>query len=303
MELRHLHLIRMLHEHQTLTKAGELLFLTQSALSHQLKEVEGFFGATLFSRIGKKMVITQAGLRVLDVAEKILTDLDNCKHEMQNLTEGKSGKIKLTTACYTSYHWLSGFLKKYNMQYPSIEIDIIPEATRNPIDYLESGKLDIAILDYEPTNTSLKVTRIFEDELLLITSPEHRLAKKKVVNPEDLVDEVYIMYALNEYESQTYTRLFTDNNIRPGKLKKMQLTEGIIELVKANLGVSVLAKWALEPYIRRGELAGMRITRSGYKRNWYVATMKDKMQPKFVEDFSFYIREFFPAKLEALSHR
>ena len=80
----------------------------------------------------------------------------------------------------------------------------------------------------------------------------------------------------------------------------MQLTEGIIELVKAGLGVAVLARWAVQPYLHRGELAGMKITRSGYKRNWYVATLKDKMQPKFVEDFSLYIREFFPSKLEEI---
>jgi LysR family transcriptional regulator, regulator for metE and metH len=246
------------------------------------------------------MVITQAGQRVLEVAEKVITDLENCKHDMQNLSDGKRGKIKLSTACYTSYHWLSVFLKKYTIQYPCIELDIIPEATYKPVEFLEAGKLDIAILDYAPDNTSLKVSKIFEDELLLITSPDHRLAQKKVVQPQDLTDEVYIMYSLNENESQTYTRLFTENNLRPRQVKKMQLTEGIIELVKANLGVSVLAKWALDPYIKRGELAGMRITRAGYKRNWYVATLKDKMQPKFVEDFSQYIREFFPSKLETV---
>jgi LysR family transcriptional regulator, regulator for metE and metH len=300
MELRHLNLIKVLHEHQTLTKAGEVLFLTQSALSHQLKEVESFFAATLFSRIGKKMIITQAGLRVLEVAERVITELENCKHDMQNLSDGKSGKIKLTTACYTSYHWLSFFLKKYNMQYPGIELDIIPEATRCPVEYLEAGKLDIAILDYQPENSSLKVTKIFEDELLLITSPDHRLAGKKIIQPTDLVDEIYIMYSLKETESQTYNRLFTENNITPKRVKKMQLTEGIIELVKANLGVSVLAKWALEPYLKRGELVGIRIGRTGYKRNWYVATLKDKMQPKFVEDFSEHIRQFFPSKLEAV---
>ena len=76
-----------------LTKAGEVLYLTQSALSHQLKEVETFFGATLFSRIGKRMVITQAGQRVLEVAEKVMTDLENCKHDMQNLSEGKRGDV------------------------------------------------------------------------------------------------------------------------------------------------------------------------------------------------------------------
>jgi LysR family transcriptional regulator for metE and metH len=81
----------------------------------------------------------------------------------------------------------------------------------------------------------------------------------------------------------------------------MQLTEGIIELVKAGMGVSVLARWAVEPYLQRGELAGMKLTRSGYKRTWYVATLKDKMQPKFVEDFAVFISEFFPARLEAIS--
>jgi LysR family transcriptional regulator for metE and metH len=300
MELRHLSLIKVLNEQQTLTRAGEVLFLTQSALSHQLKEIESFFGATLFSRVGKKMIITQAGLRVLEVAEKVLSEVQNCRHDMQNMSEGKKGRIKLATACYTSYHWLSPFLKKYGMLYPSVEIDIVPEATRNPIDYLENGKLDVAILDFLPVHPSLRMSRIFEDELLLITSPEHELAKKKIVQPGDLIDEVYIMYALKEEESNTFSKLFTENNIRPRQVKKMQLTEGIIELVKANLGVAVLAKWAVSPYLQRGELAGMKITRGGYRRNWYIAMRKDKMQPKFVEDFQIYLKEFFPSRLEAI---
>jgi LysR family transcriptional regulator for metE and metH len=111
------------------------------------------------------------------------------------------------------------------------------------------------------------------------------------------------MYVLTEKESQTYTKLFIENNIKPRQVKKMQLTEGIIELVKANLGVSVLAKWAVQPYLQRGELAALRITRGGYKRKWYVATLKDKMQPKFVEDFSACIRDFFPSRLDALVTR
>jgi LysR family transcriptional regulator for metE and metH len=303
MEIRHFRLIRVLADCQTLTKAGELLFLTQPALSHQLKEVESFFGATLFNRVGKKMIITQAGARALLAAEKILLEFENSKSDIQNIISGKSGKLKISTACYTSYHWLSLFLDEYSGKYPGIEIDVITEATHKPIEFLMQGKLDILIINQEINDPAIEAHKIFDDEMLAVVHPGHPLARKKIVMPEDLVHYPYLMYTSTDNNSRTYNEVFTANNLHPKQVKRIQLTEAIIELTKAGLGVSILAKWAIKPSLDNKELVGLRITRSGYRRTWYVAMMKDKMKAKYVVDFREGIKQFFPSTLDVIKSK
>ena len=144
-EIRHLRLVTAVAQAGSLTKAGEKLHLTQSALSHQLKEVESELNTPLFYRLNKKMVLTPAGKIVLHSAGAILTDLERTKREVQRLISGEAGLLRISTECYTCYHWLPNLLRAYNAEFPNVEVQIVAEATRKPIAALYAGKLDVAI--------------------------------------------------------------------------------------------------------------------------------------------------------------
>jgi LysR family transcriptional regulator for metE and metH len=110
MEIRHLKLIRSVAEDKNLTKAADKLFLSQSALSHQLKEIESRYKTQVFIRNNKQMLLTPVGERLLLAANKILDELEMADADIFSITNEDTGLIRLSTQCYTCYHWLSSFL-------------------------------------------------------------------------------------------------------------------------------------------------------------------------------------------------
>src|SRR5688572_20968396 len=106
LEIRHLVLVRAVAAAGTLTRAGVSLHLTQSALSHQLQDIEGRLGTALFLRVGKRMVLTAAGEHILASAEGVLSALERTEEAIRQLAGSRSGVLRLTTECYTCYHWL-----------------------------------------------------------------------------------------------------------------------------------------------------------------------------------------------------
>src|SRR5438093_8523375 len=112
LEVRHLRLVSAVAELGSLTRAGDRLHLTQSALSHQLRDIESRLGTPLFLRVGKRMVLTPAGERLLRSAESVLTTIERTEDAIRNLAGAERGVLRLTTECYTCYHWLPALLKR-----------------------------------------------------------------------------------------------------------------------------------------------------------------------------------------------
>src|SRR5207344_2382451 len=125
LEVRHLHLVKAIAEEGGVTKAGRRLHLTQSALSHQLRDAEDRLGTRLFDRIGKRMVLTGAGERLLRSARAVL-------EEMQRAAEKPRGVLRLTTQCNTVYHWLPSRLRLYQRSFPGVELQVVAGVTDDP---------------------------------------------------------------------------------------------------------------------------------------------------------------------------
>ncbi|MFO7445494.1 MAG: LysR family transcriptional regulator [Ignavibacteriaceae bacterium] len=285
MEIRHLKLVEAVASEGSLTSAAKNLFVTQSALSHQLKEIEDKFGTPLFRRINKKMVLTRAGERVLKSARIVLDELEKTEREIKTYLSGESGLIRLSTECYTCYHWLPPLLKTFNKQYPNVEIKIISEATRYPDRHLLSGRLDLAIDSTVKKNTSLKYRRLFDDELVAVMPKDHPLAARKFLVAKDFAAENYITYTDTIEESTVFEKVLIPASIKPLRTTKILITEAIIEMVKAELGITTLARWAAAPYLKSGELVSVPLTGKGLKRTWYAVTIKENNPPSYLNYF------------------
>jgi LysR family transcriptional regulator for metE and metH len=283
MELRHLKMIKEVAKHGSLTLAADHLFLSQSALSHQLKDIEDYFKTQIFIRQKKKMLLTDTGKIILAASEKIIEEIEGTKGKIKLLTEKDAGEVRISTECYTSYHWLSGFLMDFKQSYPKVEVIIIPEATYNSESLLLENKIDVAIIANN-LNQKFDYTPLFTDEFIAVVSNDHPWTSLNWVSAEAFANETYIMYNLPKEKSSIYGLLFKEKE--PKKLYKIMLTEAIVQMVKANLGVTALPNWVVRPYIESGQLTAIPITRKGVKRIWYAATLKSKQQPKFINDFS-----------------
>ncbi len=281
-DLRHLRLVVAVSESGGQTRAAHKLNLTQSALSHQLRDLESRVGAPLFIRASRRMVLTAVGERILASARRVLHEVETLERDLiTEATAGGAGVVRLATECYTCYHWLPGVVTAFRQEWPRVDVRIVAEATANPVRALLDGALDLAIVAGDVDERRLGCTSLFEDEQVVVVAPSHPLASQEFVDPEDLREEHLILYTTHSSENSVLREVLRPAGVEPQNLTRVQLTEAIVELVKAGLGVSVLARWAIAPQLRDRSLVGIPLTTRGFHRRWWAVTRPHETTPAY----------------------
>ena len=285
LEVRHLKLVETVAREGGLTRAANRLHVTQSALSHQLRDIEEKLGAPLFLRLNKKMLLTQAGERLLSSAPAVLEELKRAEEDIRQIALQRDGILRISTECYTCYHWLPPVLKPFNLEFPRVEVRIVAEATRRPLEALLEGKLDLAITSARARNQKLLFKPLFKDEMVVILSPDHPLTSRPFVSAKDFASEHLLVYALPKEELSIYQKVLTPAGVSPKHVSRVELTEAIIEMVKAGLGIGVMARWAVTPHVEAGKLRALPLTARGFHRRWNAAMIRHKATPPYVLSF------------------
>jgi LysR family transcriptional regulator for metE and metH len=284
LEVRHLQLVAAVADVGSLTRAGDRLHLTQSALSHQLRDIESRLGTAIFLRVGKRLVLTPAGERLLASARDILERLQQTEHDIREMSRDRAGVLRITTECYTCYHWLPPLLKLYRRTFPTVDVRIDVEATHHPIEMLLAGKIDLGIVSTPVRDRRLVSRRVFDDELVLIASAGHRFAQQSHVRLAQMRDETLFVYPPKE-ESGPLRHVLLPAGAVPARVEEVQLTEAITELVKAGLGVAILARWAVQPLIDAGSVVARSLPARGMHRVWSAVMTKDLARADYVKEF------------------
>jgi LysR family transcriptional regulator for metE and metH len=284
LEIRHLKLLASVAEHGSVTEAGRRLHVTQSALSHQLRDAEEKLGTALFLRLGKKMVLTPAGEKMLICARKVLDELRGAEGQIAGLNGGTRGVIRVSTECYTCYHWLPPVLKKFHTKFPGVEVNIVLEATSRPIEALLDGRLDVAVCSCAVRNKTLRFTSTCEDELVVVVDPHHRLAVMPHIQPRDLAGETVFCYPPRE-ESTMVLKVLRPARVEVASVMEIPLTESIIDMVSSGLGVALLARWAIKNYLSSGKIVALPLNKSGFRRKWYAVTLRNQPMTPYLTEF------------------
>lgn len=285
LEVRHLSLVKAVADEGNISRAGVRLNLTQSALSHQLLDIEERLGVQLFLRHNKRMTLSQSGIRLLQSAEHILEELNRAEEDIKRIASKKEGLLRISTKCYTAYHWLPSVLKVFHQRYPNVDVQVVSSATERPIEFLIERKLDIGIVSGTVRERQVVVQPLFQDKLVVIVHPDHPLAQKSYMTAQDFANEHLFLYS-GPLDSYAFAReVLIPEGITPKQVSHFQLTEGIIEMVKAGLGISVLAHWAVDPEIKRHTIKALPLTRKGYIRQWSAATLRNGPVPPHMDEF------------------
>jgi LysR family transcriptional regulator, regulator for metE and metH len=280
LDLQHIRLIKHIVDEGSMASATQKMFLTQSALSHMLKDMETSIGARVFTRRNKKLYLTDVGRAILFHGERMLTEFTELEKKIVDIKADKKERVRISTRCYTSYNWLPAVIKTFKKQNIAIAIDIITEATGNPFVYLENGGLDIAIADGRPSlPPGYQIDFLFEDEFVLVVSKNSKYANLKEVNGHQLNGEDLLIYDADERSSTALNYFIKPNKIRLNSLIKMRLTEGIIEMVAADLGVTIMPAWIALPYLNRQKVISIKLSGESLRREWYAVSLKDASQP------------------------
>jgi LysR family transcriptional regulator for metE and metH len=285
LELRHLRLVAAIAETGTMTRAAERLCLTQSALSHQLRDIEGRAGAPFFVRLGRRMVLTAAGRRVLETAGRVLADVARAEADVQRLAGHHDGSIRVCTECNTGYHWLAPLLALFRRKHPRVAVHVAAEATDHPKRALLDGRVDLAILIDPEADRHLRLRPLFADEMVAIVAADDPLARRRFIDAADLARQHLLLYSSVPEESFVLRRLLHPAGLVPERVSFIMLTEAMIELARAGAGVGILPRWSAQRAITGGAVAALSLTRRGMRRQWVAATLAAVADPPYLVDF------------------
>ncbi|MCX2743750.1 LysR family transcriptional regulator [Mangrovivirga sp. M17] len=285
MEIKYFRLIKTIEEEGSIANSADKLYLTQSALSHQLRELEERLGFKVFHRKRNKWQLTEEGVELYKVGDSILESIERGFQNIEQLRTASVGKIKVSTECYSFYQGLSSFIQKMGLLYPEIEVDLILEATYQPISKVLCNEIDIAIVTQKPINESLCSIEVYEDEILAIVHKENPLSKVDFLKAKDFLDIQLIIHSFPLETVSVYELFLKPNNVIPSKISAIPLTEVALEMVDANMGVMCMPNWALNSFKLSDDIEFKRISRNGLKRTHYLVYRKSDKDKKYIKDF------------------
>ncbi len=291
MELKYLRLVKNIVELGSMAKSKDKLCLTQSALSHQLKEAESQAGTALFVRLNKKLILTAAGELVYKTAMEVLPKMEDLDNEIQEISRGEKGIIRICTACFTNYHWLPDLINKFSVLHPQVEIKIFPEYINEPLTRLQDRDLDAVIMNKPEPCKSIRFYEIMNDELVAIVPPSDEWTTKKYVKASDFEGRNLIIFSKPMDTVVVYNKVLRPNGVEPKHIYEVPMSEAMVEMVILNMGVAVIPYWIAKPYIEAGKITPVRVTPKGLHRSLGVALLERNQYPPYYNSLIGFFKE------------
>ncbi len=293
MEIKYFRLIKTIKEEGSIANSAEKLFLTQSALSHQLRELEERLGFKVFQRTRNQWQLTEEGRELYKLSKVIFENMEKSFQNIDQLRSGSAGTVKVSTECYSFYQGLSAFIQKLGLLYPEIEVDLILEATHQPISKILSKAIDIALVTSKPVNETLSSVAVCEDEIFAMMHKENPLNKVGFLDTNHFSDAHLIIHSFPLETVSLYEQFLKPNRITPLKISAIPLTEVALEMVDANMGIMCMPKWALKSFKVSDDLVFKRIGKNGLKRTHYLVFRQADKGKKYINDFISNFEEDF----------
>ncbi len=284
-ELRHLKTLVALRDTGSLVEAADRLFLTQSALSHQLKDLEDRLECTLFVRKTRPPRFTSAGRSLLKLADEILPMVQAAERDIARLAGGETGRLHICIECHSCFQWLIPCIDRYRSNWPEVELDLTGGFNFAPLPALVRGDLDLVITSDPVELGGIEYVPLFRYEAMLAMNKEHHLAKKPWIEPADLIPETLIIYPVDRNRLDVFTRFLDPADVEPVSVRTAELTPMMVQLVASGRGVACLPNWALTEYLQNETIVASPLGESGLWCTLYAAIREDERHAPFMEDF------------------
>ena len=277
----HFDQLRAFHQvaiYGSFTKASTSLFLTQPAVSQQVKALESHLGITLFDRSGKKVMLTSEGEILLTHTGKLFSyyrEIEELFGQIQNL---KMGKITIGATAVMGTYFLPGMIGRYNKRYPGIDMDVRMGNSHKIIDMLVEGGVDIGFAGRIKINPRLEGIPIHRENLLVVAAPDHPLAQKKRVLPVELEKTPFIWREKGTQTRELVNRWFERSVGRnyPKKSIELQNLEAAKRTVVEGYGITVIPEISVKREIHLGLLKPINLKGFGLSFEYYLFFLKGK---------------------------
>ncbi|MEP7154754.1 MAG: LysR family transcriptional regulator [Betaproteobacteria bacterium] len=248
-EIRHLRSMIAVADSGKLAAAAERVYLTQSALSHQIRALEAHYGITLFDRTQQGLRFTQAGERILALARDVLVHVNDAERDLLRLKgDIGGGELRIALECHTCFDWLMPVMDEFRRRWPEVEIDLVAGFHSDPLSLIGDGKADLVIGSIPAAKRPYHVTPLFRFEILAVLSNEHRLRNKRRLVAADFEGETLITYPVPENRIDLIRQVLSPAGIGYER-RTAELTIAILQLVASRRGIAALPNWGVKNYV------------------------------------------------------
>lgn len=270
LEIKHFKSLQALAQTGSLIRAAERLFTSQSALSHQLKELEERLQVSLFERKSKPIRFTPQGETLLKLAASVLPDIAAVEAQLKGSHQSAVPLKTLGIECHACFQWLLPTIKHFNHQQMDYQLELISDTLFDGEQALLSGRADLLFTDQPVSNKQVLSSLIGKFEVLLAMASNDDLAQREVVTPSDLCSKRLLTYPLDPQKLDIFTDFLLPAHCQPHSVKQVDNSHTILQMVGAGMGVAALPDWLLRTYAEQQLVATAKLGTSGIRRSLYA---------------------------------
>ena len=291
LELRHLRTLLALGETGSVSRAAQLLNVTQSALSHQVKTLETYYDAVLFERKSTPLAFTPAGRCLLELAGQLIPMAERAERELRRMAGSGTGKLRIAVECHTCFDWLMPSMDGLRARWPEVEQDIVSGFHADPIGLLHQGKAELAIVsELDEDETAMVFHPLFAFEMVALLPRGHAYLTKPYLVAEDFATQPLITYPVPDDMLDLVRQVLKPAAVEPAR-RTTELTVGMLQLVASGRGFAALPLWAVNNYLERDYIARQQIGPQGLTGRLYAVTPKALAGSAYLNDFVQVMRD------------
>lgn len=287
-DVRHLKTLLALHQHNSVSLAAQTLCMTQSALSHQIKQLEHSLGLKLFERKSSPIRFTPAGKMLLKTAQEIVPKLEQTEMALKSFEAGEQGRLFIGVECHTCFEWLLPVMRSYQQAWQGVDMDVVNSlsgaANNQALSNLQRQKLDLVITSDPIELSGVIYKELFSYESVLVTAAGHPLAESDWITPQDLKHETLIHYPVPKEKLDVFKHFLMPADISPNE-RLSEMTLMMLQLVESRKGVCVLPKWLLATLPEFQHLPTLRLGTQGLWSKLYAAIHEDAENKAYIGAF------------------
>lgn len=284
LEIRHLKTLLALREAGNLLRAATLLNVTQSALSHQIKQLEDHHGTPLFERKSTPLRFTPAGERLLKLADAILPQVQGAERDLARLAQGAAGQLRIAVECHTCFDWLMPAMDVFRNRWPEVELDIVSGFQADPVGLLYEHRADVAIVSEIDPDETADYHPLFSFEIVALLAKDHALAQREFLTAEDFATDTLITYPVPDDMLDVVRQVLKPAGVDTAR-RTTELTVAMLQLVASKRGIATLPLWAAQSYLDRNYVLAKRITAEGLTGRLYCACLPELSAKPYLGDF------------------
>ena len=261
MDLRQLEILQAIAETGSFTACGRKLHVSQSAISRQIALLEEELGEPLFLRVGRQVRMTPAAESLVQLGQRVFQDVRDTVGAITDHTRALRGTLRLAGGMTVCLYVFPPLLKHVKRVHPELDIRVTVATATRAVDEIRSGRHDAGLLTLPVEESDLVTVPAMREELLLVTMPTHRLARKKSIEPQDLAGEPFVLFEPGSATRRVIDGMFVTERVEPSVVMDTENVEIIKAMVKTGLGISIVPYQAVAREVRAGQFFCSRIER------------------------------------------